>query len=1587
MANVYPTQQELVDYIRKTAPAKGINPDVAVAVADAEGLKANPAEGWQSRIVNKQGVREPSFGVYQLYMGGGLGNEFQKATGLDPSDPRNVYAGIDFALDHVSKKGWSAFHGAKNNGIGEWDGVLSMDKGVPRFRASTPQTAEAATNPGLGAPAITIPPGAGVTEPVTGAVPGMQQAPADMNYEGGVYPVTQTNTQAYVRNQNFRSMAGLPVGEVSYGETWQAAQDKLLFTNEFSRLSKSWSFQNDPNWNREKELPAILKNVPTDYWHRFANVNSAIHAEWTLEQVAKEQKWDATIAANGWTGVGSSMFFEVFNPMTLAGGVGAELAATRMIGGALKATRAARMARSGLTGLAGNVGSEAALDAVDSRRHTAMDYSIAAGAGFLLGGALGIFNRGKAPVDHQNNRQLMAVGRQVLMGENGGSAGAAYAPSSRMTDNAAGAEVGMDWADIPDAEPSMGRKIGNVLSNLPLVRNIVSPITKAERLGATAFSLVRGLLPDPRGARGREVVQMSVVEDRQMTIQALIGKWQTVMEPQYDKWAKRTLSGNERAKYEAGFNDTAREKFTRLVDDYVWETDAIKREAFDPEVKLAGDEHARIMEETGRIMYELGMIKDIEIPNAPITEEYEEVVPVTKEVTKTEDTGIRTYEGSLETFHGYSDRPTLPRREFTQAEKQAELDAYIKRYNNPNKLTVWAEPPKDIAEAEALGWFEGGFTPLDDKWTKTFRTGTTRDEAGRYGDSVFGDDNTVYLDGDGKWIGGRVERFSVQEAIRVSNNFKNALVIEPDNYEKVLDIVFKSEGKIDGKSIAAWAKKNGHDGIIVNGFDPLADKIEEINAGLIKKYGDGTEIFQDQVAVFDPATLTPGKRVKVGKDAPLGTVGKQIKGKTKTATRTFTEKVDETTTVKKTREVEQPPTIIKWEPDQHYSPLLKDEARFLEINDKFAEADIKRLVEEAFKRDTPKLEGALLRRMVDGYLDNLRKANFNIRDPMERIMAATDRNQIRAFLAEDLGITDTALVDEFLNLPGIKKLSDKGAATPRLKRRAFSNEGYMMKMKLPYRDGYTGKRVSPDGEELSIRDFFIRNADHQMQRYISDVSGPIALAKFKIRDGKTGDMVMDGIRSDADWAKYKEMIISSSRAEKPNAGTDINDLIEELDYVYNIVAKNGASNPRMAKVGRRINQTMFNLLMQNLGVNSIQEVANTIATTSVINTFKGVPAMRRMLDEAGRSVPVDKVRRELEALMGVGHKNLLGSEHYVAKANRTGDENISGALGETFDYANGKVQSAVMKASGFQYIDNKLQIGAVQAMAFEFEDMAKKYAAKLDAETFKVDDLSNGFFKAQDAKRMRGLGMDDAKLTKVLNNIRKHGMELEKWDAASVADFRLALHRYYRRAIQQQDVGNLSRWLSHPVAKVMLAFRSFMLVGMDKQFLYGLNHFDGRQAWQWTLNVALAGSVWYLYQKALSMGQKNPEEYMKRKFGEPGSYQFYASLGAAGFARSGFSTVVPSIWDTFAPAAGLPAFNSRTSGTSMSALWGAPFMSEGDNILKSIGIGATLLTEDRQLSRSELNTLYRTFLGNHFAPLILQGLATQDRAELPPRTK
>lgn len=110
----------MTSYIRQAASARGIDPNIAVRVARSEGLAPNV---WQSNVINKRGQRETSYGPFQLLVGGGLGDKFQKMYGASPADKSTWRQQIDFALDEAATGGWSPWYGAAKVGVGRRTGL------------------------------------------------------------------------------------------------------------------------------------------------------------------------------------------------------------------------------------------------------------------------------------------------------------------------------------------------------------------------------------------------------------------------------------------------------------------------------------------------------------------------------------------------------------------------------------------------------------------------------------------------------------------------------------------------------------------------------------------------------------------------------------------------------------------------------------------------------------------------------------------------------------------------------------------------------------------------------------------------------------------------------------------------------------------------------------------------------------------------------------------------------------------------------------------------------------------------------------------------------------------------------------------------------------------------------------------------------------------------------------------------------------------------------------------------------------------------------------------------------------------------
>src|SRR3990167_1039506 len=101
---------EVKDYIHRGALRRGLNPEVPEEIAWLESAGHTSWHG--DRKIGG------SWGPMQLYMGGGMGNTFEKNTGKSPSDLSTWKEQIDFSLDTMAQSGstkpWSVTHNRKH---------------------------------------------------------------------------------------------------------------------------------------------------------------------------------------------------------------------------------------------------------------------------------------------------------------------------------------------------------------------------------------------------------------------------------------------------------------------------------------------------------------------------------------------------------------------------------------------------------------------------------------------------------------------------------------------------------------------------------------------------------------------------------------------------------------------------------------------------------------------------------------------------------------------------------------------------------------------------------------------------------------------------------------------------------------------------------------------------------------------------------------------------------------------------------------------------------------------------------------------------------------------------------------------------------------------------------------------------------------------------------------------------------------------------------------------------------------------------------------------------------------------------------
>ncbi|WP_412057717.1 hypothetical protein [Bartonella sp. DGB2] len=268
-----------------------------------------------------------------------------------------------------------------------------------------------------------------------------------------------------------------------------------------------------------------------------------------------------------------------------------------------------------------------------------------------------------------------------------------------------------------------------------------------------------------------------------------------------------------------------------------------------------------------------------------------------------------------------------------------------------------------------------------------------------------------------------------------------------------------------------------------------------------------------------------------------------------------------------------------------------------------------------------------------------------------------------------------------------------------------------------------------------------------------------------------------------------------------------------------------------------------------------------------------------------------------------------------------------------------------------------------------------------------VFDLSK--MDALDKARWATLGMGEKDLKPLLQHMdafalydgnKLTDLQFSKWEPQLVSKYKLFLNRATNKIIQENDIGALSKWMHNPLAQMFLQFRTFTLGAWSHALLWQFNHMrlyaryphlimTNPSLFVGVMAETFFGIIAQLLHDASNLTTEEGRERFMANLKDP------AYLLRSGFGRASLASILPTLYDTIAPIIPFahlkPQFsNVRSSGSSMSALWGSPtvdLMNSASTIFKMTADGAT---SDKGFTQSQIKAIFRLLPWGNSLPLI-----------------
>jgi hypothetical protein len=602
----------------------------------------------------------------------------------------------------------------------------------------------------------------------------------------------------------------------------------------------------------------------------------------------------------------------------------------------------------------------------------------------------------------------------------------------------------------------------------------------------------------------------------------------------------------------------------------------------------------------------------------------------------------------------------------------------------------------------------------------------------------------------------------------------------------------------------------------------------------------------------------------------------------------------------------------------------------------------------AIRKAQPDLTDEEIGKLAGWHVKRLIERANGMDEKLNLALSGFDRDQLADVFRE------AGLEEERINkLLGRVEKDEKTGADARAKRRLLLDENYVLK---GYRTASGGTR------DVSLDDMVVTDAALLSHIYAKHMNGRIALANFKVRNPETGEMLIDGITSDNEWASALRRMAEFNKDKLPAQETAA---ITERDttnlqYMYDRILGRADADAtgEAAKWLRRVGDVNYARLGANFGMAQLPETVAPIAHLGIKAAMSVMPAFRKFVTADGEKVLKDELARTVEAMWGLGADAAKGFQYF--RHEDTGA--VPSGVGNKVDNTLGFTKQVVSHLSGLHIVNAALQRWTGKAIIQKFADMAFKTVKDLDGPV----SLEN--IKPAYLARMRNLGLSDEMLKRVLREVRKNvttedgllfshkvtRLNMDGWkDQEARAAFENAGFRLSRNIIQTNDIGTMHRWMSKPIAQMLMQFRVFPLVAWEKQFMHGM-HMRDFQTFNLMWMSMVSGAATYALQTQLaSVGRSDRDKYLTDRLTPE-------KLALGGFQRAGWSTLLPMFYDTGAYAVGgHPAFDFRTTGNASDVIFGNATLGTIDDLSKASKGLVQPMIQGRQRSQQETRSIAR----------------------------